>query len=56
MTLMLQPIGMETLVMVIWNAQDALAYRYAAIPAFILIFVSGLTMIVLLRQEGYDVS
>jgi iron(III) transport system permease protein len=56
MTLMLQPIGMETLVMVIWNAQTALAYRYAAVPAFILILVSGLTMIVLLRQEGYSVS
>ncbi|MEM4782445.1 MAG: iron ABC transporter permease [Halalkalicoccus sp.] len=56
MTLMLQPIGMETLVMVIWNAQAALAYRYAAIPAFILVLVSGLTMIVLLRQEGSGIS
>jgi iron(III) transport system permease protein len=56
MTLMLQPIGMETLVITIWNAQNALAYRYAAIPAFILILVSGLTMVVLLRQEGYSVG
>lgn len=56
MTLMLQPIGMDTLVIVIWNAQNALAYRYAALPAFILIVVSGLTMIVLLSQEGYDIG
>jgi iron(III) transport system permease protein len=56
MTLMLQPIGMDTLVIVIWNAQNALAYRYAALPAFILIVVSGLTMVVLLRQEGYDIT
>ena len=56
MTLMLQPIGMDTLVIVIWNAQNALDYRYAALPAFILIVVSGLTMIVLLSQEGYDIG
>jgi iron(III) transport system permease protein len=56
LTLMLQPIGRETLVMVIWNAQTALAYRYAAIPALLLVLISGLTMIVLLAQEGYDVG
>jgi iron(III) transport system permease protein len=53
---MLQPIGMDTLVIVIWGAQTALAYRYAAIPALLLVLISGLTMIVLLRQEGYDVG
>ncbi|MEY7849268.1 ABC transporter permease [Natrarchaeobius sp. A-rgal3] len=51
-TLMLRPIGMETLVSIIWNAQDSLAYRYAAIPSLLLILISGLSMIVLLRQEG----
>ncbi|THE65724.1 iron ABC transporter permease [Salinadaptatus halalkaliphilus] len=51
-TLMLRPIGMETLVSLIWNAQDSLAYRYAAIPSLLLILISGLSMIVLLRQEG----
>ncbi|WP_331232948.1 ABC transporter permease [Natronorarus salvus] len=56
MTLMLQPIGMDTLVIVIWGAQNALAYRYAAVPALLLILISGLTMVVMLRQEGYDVS
>lgn len=56
MTLMLQPIGMDTLVIIIWEAQETLHYRYAAVPAFILIFVSGLTMIVLLRQEGSNIS
>ncbi|ELZ03188.1 iron(III) ABC transporter permease [Natrialba chahannaoensis JCM 10990] len=55
-TLMLQPIGMDTLVSIIWDAQDALAYRYAAIPSLILILISGLSMLVLLRQEGGEIS
>ena len=55
-TLMLRPIGMETLVSLIWNAQDSLAYRYAAVPALLLILISGLSMLVLLRQEGGDLS
>ncbi|MFP8957699.1 ABC transporter permease [Natrialbaceae archaeon A-CW3] len=56
MTLMLQPAGMDTLVIIIWGAQRALAYRFAAIPALLLILISGLSMLLLLRQEGYDVS
>ena len=52
MTLMLQPIGMNTLVINVWEAHNALAYRYAAIPSLLLILISGLTMVVLLRQEG----
>ena len=56
MTLMLQPIGMDTLVIIVWEAQDVLAYRYAAIPALLLVLISGATMLVLLTQEGYDVS
>ena len=51
MTLMLRPIGMETLVIKVWQAHGALAYRYAAIPALLLILISGATMLVLLRQE-----
>ncbi len=50
-TLMLQPIGMDTLVIKVWQAHSAFAYRYAAIPALALILISGLTMLVLLRQE-----
>ncbi|CAI50593.1 ABC-type transport system permease protein [Natronomonas pharaonis DSM 2160] len=56
MTLMLQPIGMDTLVIKVWQAHEALAYRYAAVPALLLILISGVTMIVLLRQEGYEVT
>ena len=55
-TLMVGPIGMDTLVIIIWDAQDALAYRYAAVPALLLILISGLSMLVLLRQEGGDLS
>lgn len=56
MTLMLQPIGMDTLVIIVWEAQNILAYRYAAVPALLLVLISGLSMVVMLRQEGYDVS
>ena len=56
MTLLLRPVGMETLVLIIWGAQDALAYRYAAVPALLLVLISGLTMVVMLRREGYGVS
>ncbi len=55
-TLMLQPVGMDTLVSIVWDAQDALAYRYAAIPALLLILISGLSMVILLRQEGGEFS
>ena len=50
-TLMLQPIGRDTLVTIIWAAHDSLYYQYAAVPALILILVSGLSMVLLLRQE-----
>ncbi|SNR38131.1 ABC transporter permease [Halorubrum vacuolatum] len=56
MTLMLQPIGMDTLVIKVWQAHDALAYRYAAIPALLLILISGVTMVVLLRREGFEMT
>lgn len=55
MTLMLAPIGMDTLVMRVWEANEAFAYRYAAIPALLLVLISGVTMLVLLRQEGRGV-
>ena len=50
-TLMLQPIGRDTLVTIVWAAHESLYYEYAALPALILIVVSGLSMAVLLGQE-----
>ncbi len=55
-TLMLQPIGTETLVTLIWSAHGTAHYRYAALPALILVVISGLSMLVLLRQEDNNVS
>ena len=55
-TLLLRPTGFETLVTRIWAAESAAVYGQAAIPAFILIVVSGLSMVVLLRQERYTES
>lgn len=55
-TLLLRPTGFETLVTRIWAAESASLYGHAAVPALILIVVSGLSMLVLLRQEdlGHD--
>ncbi|MCU4972204.1 iron ABC transporter permease [Halobacteria archaeon AArc-m2/3/4] len=50
-TLLLRPTGFETLVTRIWAAESAGLYGYAAIPALILIVVSGLSLVIILRQE-----
>jgi iron(III) transport system permease protein len=53
-TLVLRPSGFETIVTQIWRAQETALYQYAAVPALILLFISGLSMVVLLSQEGSD--
>lgn len=50
-TLMLRPTGFETLVTLIWMAEDANFYGDAALPIVMLLIVSGLSMILLLMQE-----
>ncbi|MFC7007220.1 ABC transporter permease [Halalkalicoccus salilacus] len=49
-TLILRPTGFETLVTHIWRAQEAAYFQYAAVPALLLVVVSGLSMVVLLSQ------
>ena len=51
-TLILRPSGFETIVTQIWRAQESALYQYAAVPALILILISGLSMVVMLSQEG----
>jgi len=51
-TLVLRPSGFETIVTQIWRAQETALYQYAAVPALILLGISGLSMVVLLSQEG----
>ena len=53
-TLLLHPTGFETLVTYIWRVQSAGYYGAAALPALVLVFVSGLSMLVVLSREGYD--
>jgi len=53
-TLMLRPTGFETFVTYIWQVQDAGYYGRAAIPALVLVVVSGLSMVVILRRERYN--
>jgi len=50
-TLMLRPTGFETLVTLIWMAEDANFYGDAALPIVMLLIVSGLSMVLLLMQE-----
>lgn len=51
-TLILRPTGFETLVTVIWRAQKNAFYQYAVVPSLLLLIVSGLSMVVLLRQDS----
>lgn len=55
-TLLLRPTGFETLVTRIWRAESAGYFGQAAIPALILVFVSALSMLVILSQEGYNAA
>lgn len=50
-TLLLRLTGFETLVTRIWTAQMSGHYGFAAVPALLLLLVSGLSMVVILRQE-----
>ena len=51
-TLILRPSGFETIVTQIWRAQESALYQYAVVPTLILLLISGLSMVVLLAQEG----
>jgi iron(III) transport system permease protein len=53
-TLILHPTGFTTLVTYIWRVQEAGYYGRAALPALVLVVVSGLSMIPLLIQERDD--
>jgi iron(III) transport system permease protein len=53
-TLLLSPIGFETLVTYIWLVRGAGSYGAAAIPALVLVGVSALSMVVILAQERYN--
>jgi iron(III) transport system permease protein len=53
-TLLLHPTGFDTLVTYIWLVQGAGYYGAAAVPALVLIVVSGLSMFVILSQENTD--
>jgi iron(III) transport system permease protein len=50
-TLLLHPTGFDTLVTYIWSAREVGYYGSAAVPALVLIVVSGLSMVVILSQE-----
>ncbi len=53
-TLVLRPSGFDTVVTQIWRAQETALYQYAAVPALLLLGISGVSMAVLLAQESGD--
>ena len=53
-TLILHPTGFTTLVTYVWRVQETGYYGRAAMPALVLVAVSGLSMVVLLWAEGTD--
>ncbi|MEF8783531.1 MAG: iron ABC transporter permease [Haloarculaceae archaeon] len=55
-TLLLRPPGFETFVTYIWQVQEQAYYGQAAVPALVLVGVSALSMLVILRGSGYDVT
>ncbi|MEF8881828.1 MAG: iron ABC transporter permease [Halapricum sp.] len=55
-TLLLRPPNFETLVTYIWLVEGTGDYGRAAVPALVLIGVSGLSMLVILGRERYDVK
>lgn len=55
-TLLLHPTGFDTLVTYIWLVQSAGYYDQAALPALVLVGVSGLSMLIILTQEATDVE
>lgn len=55
-TLLLRPAGFTTLVTHIWAAYKSGYFGQAAVPALVLLAVSGISMLVILAQEGYDVK
>ena len=55
-TLLLRPIGFDTLATEVWTATSAAAYAEAAPPALLLIFVSAPFVYVLAARGGADVG
>ncbi len=51
-TLLLRPLEFDTLVTYIWQVQEAGLYGRAAIPALVLVLISGLSMAVLVWSGG----
>ena len=53
-TLILKPLGQETIVTYIWQVQEAAYYGQAAVPALLLVCISALSMVIILRQDSFD--
>ncbi|MFC6719156.1 ABC transporter permease [Natrialbaceae archaeon GCM10025810] len=53
-TLILRPTGFDTIVTIIWQAQEQAYFQYAVIPSIILLVVSGLSMVILLSMGNRE--
>ena len=53
-TLLLGPAGFETLATFIWTVEREALYGFAAVPALVLLCVSGVSMLIIVFQDRYD--
>ena len=53
-TLMTRPIGFETLATFVWMVEGNAYYGYAAIPALLLVFVSGFSILAVLPRDDEE--
>jgi iron(III) transport system permease protein len=54
-TLLLSPIGYETLATQIWSATSEAFFTRAALPSLVLVAVSGIAVFLMLRRGAEDV-
>jgi iron(III) transport system permease protein len=53
-TLLLSPIGFDTLATQIWSATSEAFFTKAALPSLILVTLSGVAVFLMLRRERLD--
>jgi iron(III) transport system permease protein len=53
-TLLLSPIGFDTLATEIWNSTSEAFFTRAALPSLILVCLSGLAVLLMMRQQRLE--
>jgi iron(III) transport system permease protein len=53
-TLLLSPIAFDTLTTQVWSATSEAFFTHAALPALVLVLISGFAVLLMLRREGIN--